>query len=84
MSIKQLVSDALQIHRNKDILKTYYLQRNVIDFLGLKGFHIKLECTQTTAALLSDRLTLSKYDTYIKFMFRYGEQDTATLTDVGL
>jgi len=55
-------------------LKTYYLQRNMIDLLGLKGFHIKLECTQTTAALLSNRLTLSKCDVYLKFMFRYRDR----------
>ena len=64
--------------------KTYYLQRNVIDLLGLKGFNKELECTQTIAALLSDRLTLSKCDTYIKFMFRYGGQDPAIMNDVGL
>lgn len=46
----------------------------MIDLLGLKGFHIKLECTQTTAALLSNRLTLSKCDVYLKFMFRYRDR----------
>lgn len=39
---------------------------------------------KTIAAVFSDRLNLSKCDVHITFMPRYGGQDAAILTDVGL